>query len=69
MLPRLRPQRRHRSSTTCCGADAVIDPDADDENTKAIKAFNDMVAADDRVDAVMLPLADGLTLVRKRETA
>jgi caffeoyl-CoA O-methyltransferase len=44
----------------------VLDPNANDENTKAIKAFNDMVAADDRVDTVMLPLADGLTLCRKR---
>ncbi len=44
----------------------VVDPKADDDNTEAIKAFNDLVAADDRVDAVMLPLADGLTLLRKR---
>jgi caffeoyl-CoA O-methyltransferase len=44
----------------------VVDPDADDDNTKAIKAFNDMVAADDRVEAVMLPIADGLTLCRKK---
>jgi caffeoyl-CoA O-methyltransferase len=45
---------------------AVIDPRADDESTLAIRAFNDAVAADERVDAVMLPLADGLTLLRKR---
>ncbi len=37
-----------------------------DENTNAIRAFNDMVAADPRVDVVMLPLADGVTLCRKR---
>ena len=41
-------------------------PDADDENTLAIRAFNDKVAADDRVEAVMLPIGDGLTLCRKR---
>ncbi|MDX1650488.1 MAG: SAM-dependent methyltransferase, partial [Myxococcota bacterium] len=29
-------------------------------------AFNDQVAADTRVDCVMLPVADGLTLLRKR---
>ena len=40
--------------------------DADDDNTVAIQAFNDMVAADDRVEAVMLPIADGLTLCRKK---
>jgi caffeoyl-CoA O-methyltransferase len=32
----------------------------------AIVAFNDMVLADSRVDCVMIPLADGLTLARRR---
>jgi caffeoyl-CoA O-methyltransferase len=45
---------------------SVVKPDADDENTRAIRAFNDKVAADDRVDTVMLPIADGLTLCRKK---
>ena len=44
----------------------VVQPDAADENTVAIRAFNDLVAADPRVEAVMLPIADGLTLCRKR---
>jgi caffeoyl-CoA O-methyltransferase len=44
----------------------VIEPDPADEDLKAILAFNDLVAADDRVDRVMLPIGDGLTLVRKR---
>ena len=44
----------------------VVQAGADDENTVAIRAFNDKVAADDRVDAVMLPIADGLTLCRTR---
>jgi caffeoyl-CoA O-methyltransferase len=44
----------------------VVKPDADDENTVAIRAFNDKVANDRRVDTVMLPIADGLTLARKR---
>jgi len=45
---------------------AVIDPKADDGDTVAIRNFNDRVAADSRVDCVMLPIADGLTLLRKR---
>jgi caffeoyl-CoA O-methyltransferase len=45
---------------------AVVDPKATDVDTKAIRAFNDMVAADDRVDTSMIPLGDGLTLLRKR---
>jgi predicted O-methyltransferase YrrM len=44
----------------------IIDPDPDDPNTAAMVAFNDMVIADDRVDALMLPLADGVTLARRR---
>jgi caffeoyl-CoA O-methyltransferase len=44
----------------------VLDPDADDADTVALRAFNDRVAADPRVEVVMLPVADGLTLARKR---
>lgn len=44
----------------------VADPSADDEQTQAIRRFNDLVAGDDRVDCVMLPIADGLTFARKR---
>jgi caffeoyl-CoA O-methyltransferase len=44
----------------------VIDPSKDDDDTLAIRAFNEQVAADERVDCVMLAIADGLTLVRKR---
>jgi caffeoyl-CoA O-methyltransferase len=44
----------------------VADPSVDDEQTEAIRAFNDRVAADERVDRVMLPIADGLTFARKR---
>jgi caffeoyl-CoA O-methyltransferase len=44
----------------------VVDADATDENTIAIRAFNDLVASDGRVDAVMLPVSDGLTLLRRR---
>jgi caffeoyl-CoA O-methyltransferase len=45
---------------------AVVDPSKSDANTDAIRAFNDLIAADDRVEAVMLPISDGLTLIRKR---
>src|SRR5262249_48401648 len=42
----------------------VINPDANDDNTRAIKAFNDKVAADPRVDTVMLTISDGITMCR-----
>ncbi len=44
----------------------IVDADSTDENTIALRAFNDVVAADDRVEASMIPLGDGLTLLRKR---
>lgn len=44
----------------------IIDPSDTSESTVALRAFNDMVVADDRVERVMLPIADGLTLCRKR---
>jgi caffeoyl-CoA O-methyltransferase len=44
----------------------VVDESVTDDDTKAIRAFNDAVAADERVDSVLLPISDGLTLLRKR---
>jgi caffeoyl-CoA O-methyltransferase len=45
----------------------VLDPAAFAEPQIAImRALNARIAADDRVDAVMLPLRDGVTVVRKR---
>ena len=45
---------------------AVVDAAAQDENTQAIRAFNDKVAADDRVESAILPLGDGVSVLRKR---
>jgi caffeoyl-CoA O-methyltransferase len=44
----------------------VLEAAATDENTRAIQALNDFLSADRRVEVVMLPVADGLTIVRKR---
>jgi len=44
----------------------VVNPKATDGATLAIRAFNDAVARDPRVDCAMLAVADGLTLLRKR---
>jgi caffeoyl-CoA O-methyltransferase len=45
----------------------VVDRTDNSEDTAAIRSFNDMVAADRRVDVVIVPVADGLTLIRKRD--
>ncbi|MGK7294578.1 MAG: O-methyltransferase [Candidatus Wenzhouxiangella sp. M2_3B_020] len=44
----------------------VADDGADDEDTRAIRAFNRRVRADERVDLSLVPIADGLTMLRKR---
>lgn len=44
----------------------VADPDYDrDHQTRGVREFNDMVASDEDVEKVIIPLRDGLTLIRK----
>lgn len=45
---------------------SVADPSASDESTAALRALNEKIAADPRVDACLVPVGDGLALVRKR---
>lgn len=44
----------------------VIDPQVEDDDTQAIRAFNASLLDDQRVDLSLLPVSDGLTLLRKR---
>ena len=44
----------------------VVDATFDDPETSAIRAINSLVANDHRVDKCMVPLSDGITMVRKR---
>jgi predicted O-methyltransferase YrrM len=45
---------------------AVLDQDAGDADTRAIQALNVKLAGDERVSLSMLPMADGVTLARRR---
>jgi len=65
VLARLRPNGVILVDNTLWGG-AVADAKATDDNTKAIRAFNDMVAADDCVESTILTVGDGLTLIRRR---
>jgi caffeoyl-CoA O-methyltransferase len=44
---------------------AVADPKANDKDTQALKRLNAKIAGDARVAAILLPLADGITLAMK----
>src|SRR5262245_36553121 len=44
----------------------VADDDVTDDDTQGLRRLNDRLAADERVTVSMLPLADGVTLARKR---
>lgn len=65
LLLRLRPNALILFDNVLWGG-AVLDGSHGSESTDAIRALNDLVARDERVESVMLPIADGLTIVRKR---
>ena len=65
LLPRLRPNGLLLFDNVLWSG-AVVDASDRSENTEAIRALNDHVVRDARVESVMLPIADGLTIVRKR---
>jgi predicted O-methyltransferase YrrM len=44
----------------------VLKDEPDDKDTEGIMRFNEFVKNDDRVDKVMLPLRDGIFLIRKK---
>lgn len=44
----------------------VADPAAQDSETTTLRTLNSLIAADSRVDFCLLPIADGLTIARKR---
>lgn len=44
----------------------VLDGAAKEKDTQALQRFNDMVNSDDRVENVLLPLRDGVMVIRKK---
>ncbi len=47
----------------------VADPADTSETTEAVRRFNRHVHADERIDLSLVPIGDGMTLLRKREMA
>jgi len=44
----------------------IIDPDNNDYRTNVVRDLNSKIAADERVDRVLVPIGDGMTLARRR---
>lgn len=66
ILARLSPSGVILVDNTLWSGNVLPDSGADDENTVALRVFNDFVAADDRVDTAMLTIGDGVTMIRRR---
>ncbi|KZB87985.1 O-methyltransferase [Amycolatopsis regifaucium] len=64
LVPRIRPNGLIAADNVLYAGEAAS-PDAEG-NARAIRAFNEHVLRDDRVESVMLTVADGLTLARKK---
>ena len=67
VLPRLRPGGYIIADNTLWyGRVIETNTRESDLQTLGIKAFNDLVAQDERVEKVIVPVRDGLTLIRKK---
>ena len=67
IVPRLRPGGLIAVDNVLWEGE-VVQPDKTGEDVEAIRAFNEKVLADERVESVMLAVADGLTVARKLST-
>ena len=66
VLPKVRPEGFILADNTLWDGKVVTDPHSRDAQTVGIEQFNDFVATDNRVEKVILPLRDGLTILWKK---
>ena len=45
----------------------VIDPTANDADTKALREFNRVILEDSQMEVILLPVRDGLMVARKKD--
>src|SRR6478672_4895140 len=64
LVPRVRPGGLLLADNVLWSG-RIADPEVVDPNTAALRAFNDLVASDDRVETVVLTAFDGLTIARR----
>lgn len=65
VLPLVRPGGWILADNTLWDGHIIEEAYDKDKQTLALRAFNDKVAQDERLDKVILPLRDGLTIIRK----
>ena len=66
VLPRVRKGGFILADNTLWDGKVLIEnPPTGDHQTIAVKQFNDFIASDQRIEKVILPLRDGLTIMRK----
>lgn len=53
------------ADNTLWSGKVLDEPEHNDEQTKGILAFNEMIKSDSRVEKVILPIRDGMTIIRK----
>lgn len=66
VLKKLSPGGYIIADNTLWDGHVLEEPHSNDYQTIGIKKFNDLVAKDERVEKVILPLRDGLTIIRKK---
>lgn len=64
LLPLMRPGGYIVADNTLWYGHVLEEPRESDAQTRGVQAFNDLVASDSRVEKVILPLRDGLTIIR-----
>lgn len=67
VLSKLAPGGYILADNTLWDGHVLEEPRQSDLQTIGIMRFNDFVAKDNRVEKVILPLRDGLTIIRKKE--
>ena len=66
VMAKLNPGGYIIADNTLWDGHVIHEHHSNDYQTIGIKQFNDMIADDDRVEKVILPLRDGLTIIRKK---
>ncbi len=66
VLPKVRKNGFILADNTLWAGKVTEKPESNDYQTKGLMAFNDFIAKDERIDRFILPLRDGLTVMRVR---